>query len=176
MHHPLFYQSHIFCHSCLFLAFLLFLCFRLTVATSHTMSLWAAALFACVAMVATQLSCSEVKQSIEAEWWKRDNVYFKIQFTFYSLVFLRWSRHSKCSDKSFHTSRAGRPALRQENLVDAVVLPREENLGFADLLLYLPLYIYTLTHSHFKTVHSRIHLSMHAHSHYSPLKALSVES
>lgn len=85
----------------------------------------------------------------------------------------RWSWSSECNDRSFHTDWAGRPALRQQDLFDAGIPPREWNLGSADLLLYHP----------FRAIRSFIHIrlciteftSSYTHSHL-PLKTLSAES
>lgn len=109
-------------------------------------------------MVATHLSCLWLKHLAFGSDERKIMCILKFKTTFYSHVFPHWCRRSKCRDKSFHTSRAGRPALRQQNLFDAGVLLREWNSGFADLLLSLPFYIHTLSHSRLKP-HSHIDLN-----------------
>lgn len=76
-----------------------------------------------------------------------------------------WSRSSKCSDGSFHADRAGRPALRQQDLFDAG-FPLESRIWALLICGYTSL---------FMPIHSRIwlyiaacmHFSMHTHRHSS---------
>lgn len=81
----------------------------------------------------------------------------------------RWSRSSKCSDRSFPADRAGRPALRQQELFDAR-FPLESGI-WALLIRHYTTSLCLCTPSFTCwTVCDHMHSLQHVHRHASPLR------